>query len=236
MKKIVIILGIATLLCASACKSSNTVKLETPQDSISWVIGESYGRSLKDAGIKMDKKLVLQALEATLDGKDQPITQEQYQTILNDLNNTIAMQQHMKMKEQQANNEAQEKAYFEKLIQQNPNIKKAKEGFYYEVLQEGNGPKAVFGSVVEFDYRAYFATSGQLYDQTYGNRDAIRHVVGNPMFQGMQEAFPYMNAGSKYRFYFPSNKAFGPQGDAQNGIPPFSTMIYEIELHKVSSK
>ena len=42
-----------------------------------------------------------------------------------------------------------------------------------------------------------------------------------------------MNAGSRFRFYFPSDKAFGPQGDLQAGIPPYSTMIYEVELHKV---
>lgn len=236
MKKIVIILSIAVLFGTSACQRSNYVKLETQQDSISWVIGESYALGLQNTGLKMDKEIVMKAMAATLDGEEQPISQERYQAILSDLNGQIAVQQRQKMKAQQSDNEQQEQVYFDKLMQQNANVKKAKEGFYYEVMQEGRGPHAAYGKVVSFDYRAYFASNGQLYDQTYGNREPIRHVVGNPMFPGLQEAFPYMNAGSKYRFYFPSNKAFGPQGDMENGIPPFSTMIYEIELHSVSDK
>lgn len=228
-------MSVVVLCCATACKSTNA-ELKTQQDSISWAIGESYGQSLQNSGLEIDKKLLLKALETTLDGKEQPLTQEQYQTILNDLNTTLMLQQRQKMQEQQASNEQKEEQYFAKLTQQNPNVKKAQEGFYYEVLQEGKGPRAAQGQVVTFDYRAYFATNGQLYDQTYGNRDAIRHVLGSPMFQGMQEAMQYMSAGSKYRFYFPSNKAFGPKGDAANDIPPFSTMIYEIELHSISNK
>jgi FKBP-type peptidyl-prolyl cis-trans isomerase len=73
--------------------------------------------------------------------------------------------------------------------------------------------------------------TGQPYDQTYGKRDPIVHVIGTPMFPGLIEAFQLMNAGSRYRFYFPYQVCFGARGS--DGIPPFTPMIYEVELHEI---
>ncbi len=232
MKKTTLLFGLIALLCTTACRH-DTARLETKTDSISWVLGANYGINLIESGTLINKEVLLQALESTLNEEQAPMTMEQYQALLAEFNATLAMQQHQKMKQGQADNEQQEKAYFEQLLKENPKVKQAEEGFYYEVIATGQGVAAKRGDVIVFDYRAFFAKDNQIYDQTYGNRKPISHVLGNPMFQGLQEAFTYMNAGSKYRFYFPSHKAFGAQGDVQNGIPPFSTMIYEIELHEI---
>ncbi|MDY5968883.1 MAG: FKBP-type peptidyl-prolyl cis-trans isomerase, partial [Bacteroidales bacterium] len=177
-----------------------------------------------------DKKMILKAVEATLDGKKQPLADNAYNELLMEVNTALIMKQREKQQQLESQTREQEETYFKQLLAENPNLKAAKEGFYYEVLQEGKGRRAEKGSLVTFDYRSLF-TNGQVFDQTYGNREPIRKVVGNPMFQGLQEAFTYMNAGSKYRFYFPSEKAFGPEGT--EGIPPYTTMIYEVEVHKV---
>ena len=52
------------------------------------------------------------------------------------------------------------------------------------------------------------------------------------MFPGLIEAFQIMNSGSIYRFYFPYQLAFGPQGSGS--IPGYTPMIYEIELHSIA--
>ena len=73
--------------------------------------------------------------------------------------------------------------------------------------------------------------TGEPYDQTYGKRDPIVHVVGEPMFPGLIEAFQLMNAGSIYRFYFPYQVAFGAQGSGN--IPGYTPLIYEVEVHEL---
>lgn len=230
MKKTSILLVAAALLLgATSCK--NTVPaLKNHSDSVNWVLGESYALGLKSSGLQLDKKMILRAVEATLDGKEQPLSDTAYRDLLAEVNSMIMLQQREKQQQLESQNRNQEEVYFKKLLAENPNVKTTKEGFYYEVLQEGKGNRAKLGGVVTFDYRAFF-TNGQVFDQTYGNREPIRKVVGNPMFAGLQEAFTYMSAGSKYRFYFPSEKAFGAEGS--DGIPPYTTMIYEVELHKV---
>ena len=85
-----------------------------------------------------------------------------------------------------------------------------------------------------FDYRSYTLLDGEPYDQTYGRRRSIAHVVGKPMFQGLLEGLQLMNAGSLYRFYFPYQLAFGPQGSGD--IPGYTPFIYEVEVHKVSDR
>lgn len=235
MRKNVIIILLALLFAgATSCqhKASN-IKLDNKQDSLSWVLGESYATAMQSMGVQLNNEVILNAMRHTLEGKEQPLNQDTYQRLLMELNNLLMTGQQKQMKEQQADYEKREKAYFESLKAKVPGLKQTPEGFYYEVLQEGKGHNATAGSVVIFDYRSYFASNGELYDQTYGNREPIKHVVGAPMFQGLQEAFTHMNAGSIYRFYFPYAKAFGAQGEMESGIPPYSTMIYEIELHEI---
>jgi FKBP-type peptidyl-prolyl cis-trans isomerase len=99
-----------------------------------------------------------------------------------------------------------------------------------QVLKEGDGRKGELGLLVEFDYKGTF-TNGQIFDQTYGNRPPIVHMIDEGLMPGLREAFCMMKAGSKYRFYFPSEMAFGAQGSED--IPPFTTVIYEVELHDV---
>lgn len=235
MRKYTIIV-LLTLLCAevSSCsqKTSN-VKLNNKQDSLSWVLGESYATAIQNMGLHLNNEVILNAMRRTLENGTRPLDQDTYQRLLMELNNQLLSSQQTQMSKQQNDNTEREKTYFETLKTKVPGLKQTPEGFYYEVLQEGKGTNATHGSVVVFDYRSYFASNGELYDQTYGNREPIKHVVGSPMFQGLQEAFTYMNAGSKYRFYFPYEKAFGSQGDMGAGIPPYSTMIYEVELHEI---
>jgi FKBP-type peptidyl-prolyl cis-trans isomerase len=44
-----------------------------------------------------------------------------------------------------------------------------------------------------------------------------------------------MNVGSKYRFYIPSRLAYGERGAGQF-IPPFSTLVFVVELLDIISE
>ena len=75
--------------------------------------------------------------------------------------------------------------------------------------------------------------TGEQFDQSngYSGGEPIIHVVGNPMFPGLLEGMQLMNAGSLYRFYFPNQLAFGANGSED--IPPYTAVIYEVELHEI---
>ena len=52
--------------------------------------------------------------------------------------------------------------------------------------------------------------------------------------QGWYEALQLMAEGDKWRIYVPYNLAYGERGSPPK-IPPYSPLVFEIEIHKVTS-
>ena len=225
----------ALALLMTAChQPSDTPQLNDQNDTIAWALGENIALSLNEIqGMELDNDIVLQAIRHTLDGGAQPISD----TIMRAALEYLTMEQQHRRLQQINRNKAQadklQEAYFAQLKKDKPNIKQHPSGFYYEVLTPGKGPNAQYAQIIRFDYRSYFMLSGEPYDQTYGVRNPITHVVGKPMFSGLVDGVQLMNAGSVYRFYFPYQLAFGDSG--KDGIPACTPLIYEVELHEIVS-
>ena len=219
--------------------SAPSTNLQSVKDSLSWGYGQ-YLANMALHGVFLDTVLnhdiVLQAFAYTLKGGTQnhftdEMAEEAYRFIY---------MQYVTVLQHQAKNMAQQvdslqQIYFDNLVKTNPAVKRHQMGdqaFYYEVLTQGKGRKAGFAERIRFDYRSFNLLSGQPIDQTYGNREPIIHVVGSPMFPGLIDAFQLMTAGSIYRFYFPYQLAFGAEGSG-GAIPPYTPVIYEVELHDV---
>ncbi len=220
----------AAALLLSACNTTPT--LDSRTDTLSWAMGENVGNSiLTGDAIEIDHEVFLAAVKHTLEGKPQPLSDTVYNQVMQYIYSTVQMHQMKKAKEAAANVEAAQQQYFDNLVRTNPNVKRHPSGFYYEVLRTGKGPNATYAQRIRFDYKSYLMLTGEPFDQTYGKHGSIVHVVGNPMFPGLIEAFQLMNAGSLYRFYFPYQLAFGPTGGGS--IPGYTPLIYEIELHEL---
>lgn len=217
---------------------NNTRNTDTPQllsreDTLSWAMGENLALSVMETQgtLHLNKEVVKQALNHTLEGKSQPIDDR----TLRDAISYIIYQQQAEAIERNrqtgAQVDQQQEEYFAQLVKEHPSVKRHESGFYYEELKAGKGRKAQYGDRIKFDYRSYLMLTGEPYDQTYGKREPIIHVVGKPMFQGLIDGIQLMNAGSIYRFYFPYQLAFGQQGSGD--IPGSTPFIYEIELHEI---
>lgn len=233
MNKRFFLIPIAATLLLTAChQTTEAPQLRSQTDTLSWALGENVAMTIKQMPTSaIDEEVVMQAIQYTLKGGEQPISDADRQQAIH----TLILKQQSERKQQpqvsQNNIDQAQKDYFVKLTQENPQVKQHPSGFYYEVLKPGKGPNAQLGKRIKFDYRSSLMLSGEPYDQTYGNRDPIIHVVGKPMFQGLMEGLQLMNAGSIYRFYFPYQLAFGEQGSGD--IPGYTPFIYEVELHEI---
>lgn len=239
MKKILFaIASLCIIASASSCQKKGTYVVDTDKpallkntnDSISWAMGFTLAQNIASTGINVDREIMFQAICATLDQKQQPMTQEQTFTLLQEIEAKAFSNKTANEERQLAETRSREAEYFAKLTKENPNIKKSDKGFYYEVLKEGTGRQCEYGLIAVFDYKGSFI-NGQLYDQTYGNRPPITHAVTEGMMPGLIEGLCIMKEGGHYRFYIPSELAFGSTGT--DGIPPYTTVIYEVELHEV---
>lgn len=234
MKTYRLVIGIAAIaLMASCTPKGDAPQLHTRQDTLSWAMGENIGLSLKEmqGQLNFNYDLVQQAIRHTLANGSQPIDD----STLRDAMTTILQAQQMEFMRRDNENEAKvdklQNDYFAKLVKERPNVKRHESGFYYEIVKDGKGRKAKVGDRISFDYRSFLMFTGEPYDQTYGKRESIKHVVGRPMFPGLIEGLQLMNTGSIYRFYFPYQLAFGPQGS--DPIPGYTPFIYEVELNQI---
>ncbi len=111
-----------------------------------------------------------------------------------------------------------------------PNIKTTASGLQYEILTEGTGASPSATDSVTVHYKGT-TIDGTEFDSSY-SRGAPATFPLNRVIAGWTEGVQLMKEGAKYRFYIPSELAYGARGAGQ-AIGPNSTLIFDIELIKV---
>ncbi len=104
-------------------------------------------------------------------------------------------------------------------------------GLQYKVITEGDGAQPTEDSMVVVDYEGTF-TDGRPFDSSYESGEPISFPVGG-VIKGWQEGIQLMKEGAKYQLYIPYDLAYGERG-AGSDIPPYSVLIFDVELHEVS--
>ncbi|WP_396162108.1 peptidylprolyl isomerase [Flavobacterium sp.] len=119
----------------------------------------------------------------------------------------------------------------EKTLKEFANAASTPSGLKYIVLQEGTGNKPVATSNVKVHYTGMFL-DGKVFDSSVQRGETIDFGL-NQVIKGWTEGVQLMPEGSKYKFYIPSNLAYGERG-AGGVIPPNADLIFEIELIKIN--
>ncbi|MCL1957997.1 MAG: FKBP-type peptidyl-prolyl cis-trans isomerase [Spirochaetes bacterium] len=114
-----------------------------------------------------------------------------------------------------------------------PGIQITKSGLQYEVLVEGKGKKPVETDTVKVHYEGRLI-DGTLFDNTYERQEAATLPLAD-VIPGWKEGLQLMTVGSKYRFYIPYELGYGAEG-VDNLIPPYSTLLFVVELADIVSK
>lgn len=122
-----------------------------------------------------------------------------------------------------------EAAYFAK-IAETEGIQKTESGIYYEVLTEGTGAQPTAQSTVKTHYHGT-TTDGNVFDSSVERGKTAEFPVGG-VIKGWQEILPMMKTGGKWRIHVPYALAYGAQSPSPK-IPPYSTLIFEVELFEV---
>ena len=127
------------------------------------------------------------------------------------------------------------KAAGEKFLEEN----KAKEGvvttesgLQYKVITEGKGQVPTSTDRVKVHYKGTLI-DGTEFDSSYSRKDKDGNPQpstfrANQVIKGWTEALTMMPIGSKWELYVPQDLAYGSQDTGT--IPPFSTLIFEVEL------
>lgn len=141
-------------------------------------------------------------------------------------------------KEQAAINEKgageEQKLLDEYLKKNNITQEASTSGIYMIQKNKGKGKEAKAGLKVKVHYNGYFM-NGETFDSSYDRNEPFEFIVGiGQVIPAWDEAFSKMRVGDKYTIIAPSHTAYGPQG-YMPVIPPFSTLLFDVELLDVFS-
>jgi FKBP-type peptidyl-prolyl cis-trans isomerase FklB len=108
-----------------------------------------------------------------------------------------------------------------------PEVVSRPSGLQYEVLKAGEGKVPSARNTVLAHYEGRLL-DGSIFDSSIMRGEPAQFPVGN-LIQGWQEALQIMPVGSKWRLYIPHTLGYGERG-AGSDIPPFATLIFDLEL------
>ena len=99
-------------------------------------------------------------------------------------------------------------------------------GLQYEVIKMGKGKKPVATDNVRVHYHGTL-TNGVVFDSSVDRGEPITFGL-TQVIAGWTEALQLMPVGSKFKLYIPQQLGYGSQ--QAGSIPPYSTLIFEVEL------
>jgi len=225
MKKLGI--AVALVACMGAVKAQ---ELKTMLDSAAYVMGSQMGEYYFMNQIEMNIDAFYDGLKDGYSGGRIKIQEPQKTELMN------AFQEQMQKKQQE---KAERDARFNKEVaksimetnRQNKAIKETESGLQYEVIKEGSGVSPLATDRVSVHYVGTLF-NGQKFDSSRDRGEPA--VFGlNQVIRGWTEGLQLMKEGGVYKFWIPSELAYGDQG-AGGVIPAGALIIFEVELLKVN--
>ena len=98
--------------------------------------------------------------------------------------------------------------------------------YIHETVGDGAAPKAT--NKVTVHYRGTLL-DGTEFDSSYKRGEPISFGL-NQVIQGWTEGLQLMKIGGKTTFYIPQELAYGARPNPGGPIPPYATLIFEVEL------
>jgi FKBP-type peptidyl-prolyl cis-trans isomerase FkpA len=195
------------------------------------LVAMDLGASLASIKDEIDMPLVYRALGALLAGQ-QPVLDEATRNAVRAEFTTSVKQ---KIDAKRAAQAGVNKAAGEKFLAENKTKKgvfTTPSGLQYMVLRQGSGARPKPTDRVRVNYHGTLL-DGTVFDSSYERGGQPVEFMLNQVIPGWTEGVSMMPVGAKYRFWVPSELAYGEKG-AGAQIGPNSTLVFDVELLAIS--
>ena len=225
MKKTLLLLLFSIVV--SGLFAQSKIVLTSAKDSASYAYGIVLANSVKrQLSSDLNRDVLIASLNAALKDENMLFTPEAANKVFGEYNRAV-----------QAKASEKNKMEGQKFLEEN---KKRKEvtttasGLQYEVLKRGTGtvsPKAT--DKVEVHYHGT-QINGEVFDSSVERGQPASFNL-NQVIKGWTEGLQLMHEGDKFKFYIPSDLAYGERGSGAR-IKPGAVLMFEVELLKINPK
>jgi FKBP-type peptidyl-prolyl cis-trans isomerase len=192
----------------------------------SYMIGMDVAKSLAPFKDEIDPATLSQAMSAVLTGKPTRLTQAEADQLRASFGQKLQAKMAAKAAAEGQDNLKAGMAFLAENGKK-PGVRTTASGLQYQVLRQGSGPIPQKTDKVRVTYKGMLL-DGTVFDSTELHGGQPVEFGLNQVIPGWSEGVGLMPVNSKYRFWIPSNLAYGPQG--QPPIGPNSTLVFEVEL------
>jgi len=189
---------------------------------VSYAFGMLMASNLKSIDLEFDYNAFADGAKAMLESLDLQFSEQEAMEMVE-----AAIQKSMEKTVEE--NQRREIEFLTKNSQR-PEVNVTPSGLQYEIITATDGEKPNEKSIVRVYYNGTFI-DGTPFDSS--NEDDGAYIPLEMVISGWTEGLMLMSVGSKYRFYIPSNLAYGKEG-IQSIIPPYSTLIFNVELLEIT--
>lgn len=241
MKKAAIATLISATLGLAACQQQavdplavEQQTLETDEQKQAYALGASVGNFVEqklagqaEAGIELDKAMILKGFVAAIQGQAQ-MNQNEMREFTSMVDQKVREAQQALAAKQGEENLAAGQAYLAENAKREGVIQ-TETGLQYEVMTAAGGNTPSAEDTVKVHYRGTLL-DGTEFDSSYSRGEPAVFPL-HRVIAGWTEGLQLMNVGSKFKFHIPSDLAYGARSTGK--ITPNSTLIFEVELLEI---
>lgn len=203
--------------------------LPTEKEQVSYAIGRQMGKQLTEIKDEVNLDTVVKAMRSQMAGEKVLLNDEQAQEIMEKFSQKMQAKQIAKMMaEAKENQDKGDKFLVENGKKQG--VVTTDSGLQYQVLTTGKGAKPSPNDGVKVHYKGTLL-DGTEFDSSYKRGEPATFPLEG-LIPGWLEILPMMKEGDIWTVALPYQLGYGEAG--RGHIPPRQTLVFKIELIKVS--
>jgi len=193
-------------------------------DTISYALGVSIGNNIKEGGLDtLNADALAAAISEIYEDKETSFTVEEANTILSEYFASLQTRK---------NDENMQEG--EEFLEQNlteEDVQETETGLQYIVLEEGEGPQPEPTDKVRVHYTGTLI-DGTVFDSSRERGEPAEFFL-NRVIPGWTEGLQLMKVGGHYKFFVPSQLAYGENPRPGGVIEPNMVLIFDVELLEI---
>lgn len=199
---------------------------DTIESQASYGIGLQVGQQLRESGLEgLVPEALLAGLRDALEGSQPVVPVDVVHRALREIHERADAVRRERQKEQ-----AVEGQKYLDANREREGVNSTESGLQFRVITQGEGAIPSRKDHVRVHYTGKLI-DGTVFDSSVARGEPAEFPVSG-VIPGWIEALTLMPVGSKWELTIPHNLAYGERG-AGASIPPFSTLVFEVELLEI---